>query len=696
MSDPFARFADAPQADPFSVFKDAPAPQEGPKVSGLEASLRGAAQGLTMDWGDELYGYATNLPKWLTEGKDAYLSAAAKDTKIAREGNKRAREQHPGKFIASEVAGALLPTVAAALIPGGQPVAAANATRTAAQAATLTNRAYQSGKVGAGYGAVYGAGAAESRDGASLPEVAMTTAQGAGSGAAAGAVIGAAIPPVMDIARAVASPLTNYARAKLNPQGVAADKVAEAFRRDNPNVGNPIDRSAEVPGLYREPDAMIADLGGENVRGKLRSALNVPNDEKTRVTKVLDDRQKAQHAKIEAGMVEALGDPNKFHQTSDALIKVKEVQARPAFEKAFNAPFDYDAGAFRELWQRPAFDKIKNLVEDALMNEGVQGAPRTGEVFNAVRPLEIVHRIKVELDRQIGQAAKAEKMGTAGGASADKFDLRTLMTLKNDLRAAIDASGGAGPRLYERALKQYGDSSSLSRALELGYDHAASKEAPEVIRQTMAKMSPPERELYRMGQSRKMAEQNRSGRYTADRVGRDWSSPERALTMDEIAKTPADRQKFQELLDALGEQVRTRHAAQGNSTTAKQLLEAADDRKPADMLRMGTQAAMGHWNALMQSMAQKAAPLGGMTPEVAAEMLKLLSSPVSPLTRAGSAVNGGSRSSASMLPYNWGAKNAAAGLPSLQSALDRRAAQDIMDAAIARNSGRAINALYAD
>lgn len=693
MADPFAQFADAPASDPFAIFKDA---NDGPKVSGTEAALRGAVQGITGNWGDEIYGYGKNLPKWLTDGKDAYLKAAADDTKAVRENNKRAREQHPGKFLASEVAGAILPTIAMAVLPGGQPAAAANAARVAGQGSSLVSRAGQSAKVGAGYGAVFGAGAAESPEGASLQDAAIKTAVEAGKGAATGAAVGAVIPPAIDFARAVASPITNMVRAYRKPQGVAADKVAEAFRRDNPNVANPLDKSAELPGIYREPDAILADIGGESVKGKLRSALNVPNDERSRVQKVLNERQNAQHAKIETGMVEALGDPNKYHQTADAIIKVKEAQAAPAFRKAFDAPFEFDVPAFRDLWQRPAFDKIKNIVEDAFMNEGIKGTPRTGEVFNNVRPLEVVHRIKVELDRQIGQAAKAEKMGNAGGASADKFDLRTLMTLKNDLRAAIDASGGAGPRLYEKALKQFGDSASLSRALELGYDHATSKEAPELIRAALAKMSPSERELYRLGQARKMAEQNRTGRYTADRVGRDWSSPERALTMDEIAKTPADRQKFQELLDALGEQVKTRQAAQGNSTTAKQLLEAADDRKPADMLRMGSQAVMGHWNALMQSVAQKAAPLGGMTPEVAAEMLRILSSPVSPVTRAGAAVNGGGRASKNMLPYNWGAKNTASGLPAIQSALDRRAAKELLDSYLASGGTRAANALYGD
>lgn len=678
MANPFEQFA-APAAsgNPFEQFAASAAnaaPQE--QISGVEASLRGLGQGVSMNWLDEGIGYGGNLYKLLTEGKEGYLKAAEADTKAQRDKNKLAREQHPGKFLASEIVGGIAPTIGAALIPGGQAAAAANGAKLTAQAATMAGRVGQSAKVGAAYGGLYGAGAAEMAPGATLPEQVQNTAVEGVKGAAMGGIIGAAMPPVIDVAKAVASPITNLVRAKTNPSGMAADKVAEAFRRDSPNVANPLDKAAERPGLYRDPDAILADLGGENVRLKLRSAVDVPNDQRTVVQKVLDDRQKTQHAKIETGMVDAVGDPKKYYQTEDAIVKVQKAQADPAFRKAFDAEFNPDVPAFKSLFGRPTFNAIKDRVERSYLDEGVAGVAGNARTtpLNNVRPLEVVHRIKVELDKQINQAELAAKMGNAGGKEA--FDLKTLMTLKNDLRAALDSSSGAGIPLYQKALKDFGDSASLSRALDLGFEHAKTKEAPEIVKATLAKMSPPEKELYRMGQARQFAEVNRGGKKTADRVARDWDSPQRELVMDEIAKTPEARQQFQQTLDALAEQTKTRASAQGNSITNRLLKEGMDDAKPADMLKTVSHAAMGHWNALMQSLAQKAAPLGGMTPEVASEMLKILASPVSPAVRAGQAVNGGARSSASMLPYSWGAKNRAAGLPSIQAALERRAAAE--------------------
>ena len=449
----------------------------------------------------------------------------------------------------------------------------------------------------------------------------------------------------------------------MDPKGVAAEKLAEAFSRDaGGGYGSSLMNKANShPGLYNEPRSMVADAGGENVKAKMRSALNVPNAERETFNTALNDRAAQQWQAIETRMIGALGDPKTFHQASDAIVASRAAQAKPAFEKAFDANVEIPIKDLSELMHRPTFAKITQLVDRRLADEGVPGAVGTGEVFNNARPLEVLHRIKVELDDQIGKAKRATEMGNA--SSADSFDLRTLMRLKEDFRAVLDASGGDGPKIYQKALKDYGDHSSLKTALERGFDDAKGKEAPELVKAAMAKMSPPEQDLYRLGYARYFAQVNRSGPELNDRIKRDWTSPERKMIMDVIAKTPEDRKKFQQALDALGEQTRTRQAAQGNSTTARQLLEAQADAKPADIIKTGKDVIMGNWQALLNTLAQKAAPLQGMTPEVSAEMLKILSAP---LTTTG-------QSSKNALKV-WPAHNLTSGLPSINAALDRQAA----------------------
>lgn len=672
MANPFEEYAvtAAPtNSNPFAQFAGAK-----PEISRLEAGARGAASGITMNWFDELYGYGSQLPK-LMQGKDAYLAAAAAEVENQRKQNAAAKEAHPGTYLAADVGGGLVSGLGAMMIPGGQAAGAANLAR----AATLPARIKQGAKIGAGFGAVAGAGAAESASGTSNGDIVGNTLMEAGKGAATGAAVGAVLPPAFDAAGAVLSPLSNLVRARRNPQGVAADKVAEAFQRDAGGQGGTIyNKSAEVPGLFRDAESIIADAGGENVQRKMRSALNVPNDQRTQFMKKLDDRAGNQHAKIEADMIGALGDPKTYYEAADAIVRSKTLQAGPAYKAAFDAPFDWNAEKFTNLFARPTMDAIKNRVEKRMLDSGAPGEPGTGEVFNNMRPMEVLHHVKVELDHLIGQAAKAERRGDA--SSKESFDLRTLMKLKEDFFDALNSSGGDGPKLYQKAMSQYADHSALTRALETGYEHAASKEAPEVVRQTLGKMSPPEQELYRLGVARKWAEINRSGKKFNDRIGRDWVSPDREMMLDAVAKGPAERRAFKQSLDAMAEQTKTRQKAQGNSTTAAQALEAQDDAKPADMLRLGKRAVLGQWSSLMEGLAQKAAPLGGMTPEVASNMLQILASPIRP------AAPGMSRN---VNPFSWSNLNTASGLPALQSAMDRRAAREL---GILRATGAATGA----
>ena len=97
-------------------------------------------------------------------------------------------------------------------------------------------------------------------------------------------------------------------------------------------------------------------------------------------------------------------------------------------------------------------------------------------------------------------------------------------------------------------------------------------------------MSDPELQAYRLGASRTLAEKNRVGKATIDRTERDFASPDRGMRMQQILP-PELQAGFDARIHALRDQSSTRRAAQGNSTTAKQLREGADDEQPAEAVR---------------------------------------------------------------------------------------------------------------
>lgn len=163
---------------------------------GLGDTLAVAGQGAAMGWGDEaLAGLQTGFGRLgnyeeARDGNRAYLSGL--------------REQNPGAYIAAELAGG----VAAGFIPGLNGVQAIN------RAKNLGQLALNTGKFGAGVGAVSGAGYSDEEG---LGGLAYDTAVGAGTGALFNSAIGTAAPA----ARAV----VNRGR---SPDQIIADIAKEA------------------------------------------------------------------------------------------------------------------------------------------------------------------------------------------------------------------------------------------------------------------------------------------------------------------------------------------------------------------------------------------------------------------------------------------------------------------------------------
>ena len=595
----------------------------------LEAFTRGGLQGATVNSADEIYGAASSL-------------LGGEYTKAAdgvRQANKRAQEANPGTFLVGEVAGSLLPLAASyfatpATGGAGAGAAAANTARTASlaselfrrlgvQAGSLTGRMLTGAGVGAGYGAAYGALGADPVAKSSIPEAIGDRVLGGVGGAAVGAAVGSALPPAADLLGAVSKPVVNTAVAWANPRRQAMSKLAEAYQRDLPGSGPIGVALRNKPELFADDGSILADVGGENVRGKMRSALNTPNARRDTFQNLLNDRQDRQWLAIEDQIAKDLGNPNTFFETADKIIARRTEEAGPAFDKAFSSGmipskkleqvFAVDDNG---KYVRPTIAQITRDVNKRLIDEHGDAAK-----IIANNPGRYLHEIKVELDDKIGVSKRAREMGNA--SSADAYDYRSLVALKRQIMDGIDKSTGDFPKLYTDALKKFGTESGMKNALQDGAEDAL-KLQPEELRKAMSGMSDAEREMYRLGAARALAEKNRVGRKHIDRVGRDYQSPDIELRLRELVPAKA-QQAFANRINALGQQAETRRAAQGNSTTAKQLKEMQDDVQPADMIDTASRMVRTPFQGLLEAIGKQANFLAGMNPKVAAEVLDILS-----------------------------------------------------------------------
>jgi hypothetical protein len=140
-----------------------------PAIGVIEAGVRGAAQGATLNFSDEAVGFAKALFGTLGDGLDGRANFKQKYTKARdedRKANEAARNDHPWIYGGAELGG----NVATSLIPGLGIAKGATVLKSAAQAAKL--------------GAIAGVGASEKEDAAGIATDAAWS--GITSGAATG------------------------------------------------------------------------------------------------------------------------------------------------------------------------------------------------------------------------------------------------------------------------------------------------------------------------------------------------------------------------------------------------------------------------------------------------------------------------------------------------------------------------------
>jgi hypothetical protein len=567
------------------------APRE--SVGTVPAALEGLAQGVTFGFADEIEGGARALYGKLTGDQrpigDLYSEGVAKPRGRAKD----AALTNPWAFYAGEIGGGLA-------VPGGLAKLGVSGPLARSAGQSLGRRTLAAAKEGAAYGGAYGAGKSE---GGPI-NMAKDTAIGMGTGAA----IGSFIPSAVDVAGAVGTKLAAPFRGAMNPKGFAAEKFGEAVARDvADDVGGAGRLAARFQNMVDEnPSARAMDAGGENVRSLMRSAANMPNPARESARRFVDARQSGQHVRIADELERSIsGQPRNFYAAiDDQVSKMEDIGAKaiqPALQR--ETPM---TPALKRVFERPTMKELHTLVARKLADED--------KPIGLMTRTEMIHRMKMELDDQIGMAARAEKMGNTPQAGWDK---RTLVILKNDLLNAVDNPA------YKAGLKRYAGEARLKSAAENGLDDF-NKLSPEEIAKTIRSLdTEAERQIYRMGAARAIIDRVRKDNANRDRTDGVFSSPEMQMKLRAIFPSQKQYREFQKQLVIEAKMADSRKALQGNSTTAKQHAEGAEAGKTAGMVVSAMNAASGRLAPALDLMAQGYNRFSGLTPKVANELLRI-------------------------------------------------------------------------
>lgn len=555
-----------------------------PDAGGLSATLHGAAHGATFNFADELAGvnaagpealkYAPGLRTTVGAGRLARQYFMQDDPEATasyekardeeRAANEQAKQQHPYLHMAGEIAGSL-PAMAA--------LPEAKIAQGATGALKVAGKIAEGAITGGEYGAVAGAG--EGTD-------ATSRVTGAVEGAAAGTVGGGLAGGLTSGVEALAKPVVGAVRAWRDPEAEASRRLTRALQADQELIaaGKAEGMSPQewAAARQRGEPVTLADLGSSNTQALLRSAANTSPEGRAVLEKAFNDRFAGQSERVAdevRGLVAGGANANK---TADQLVAEYDRARAPAYNRSFReGDKEITSPAMERLMGSPTFENAMKAAvssgKDRAITEGY-GAFNPGVTvengmlkFTKTKPngvpiypnLQYWDSVKKELD---GVANVARRTGDNGKAEV-AGNLAT--TLRNELDKQVPSYADT----RGIAAQFFGE----SNALEAGRKIAGKNVAPEVIKDVMRKMKPDERELFREGHASDWADRVIGNmRDSRDITKAMFNSPnDRARALAIYGPAGMETMKSRMALETIMDGARK---AMGNSTTARQLIEA--------------------------------------------------------------------------------------------------------------------------
>lgn len=588
---------DAPQqgaGNPFDAV-DPPAPDNGK----IDAFARGAAQGATFNFADEIAGAHAAAPKIPGTNMDIpelvgpiparTLAGAArvgvnairgeptpeyeKGRDEFRAADEAAKKSHPYVHGAGELLGA---GAGMAAMPEAGAVRALGPA--AGGAARFGAGAVDAATQGGIYGGISGAG-----EGKDVGERALDAATGIVSGIIGGAgahAVGAAVNAGIE---RFAKPVVQTVRGWYDPEGEAARRLASALKSDQQMIqagtANGMTPQQWAAARQNGEPVTLADLGAERTQALLRSAANTSPEARAQLEKVLEERFKEQGPRVAETVRNAIpGGVSDANKTSDQLVAAYDAGRVPAYKNAYaqgDRPLmspvmermmssDTFVGAMKKAISSGkdrdvamglgGFNPMVNVTPDGriVFNKGANGVPTYPN-------LQYWDQVKRELDSVASQAKRS------GDTSSVAGDLAKM--LRGELDQQVPSYAGA----RGIAEKYFGE----DNALEAGRKLAGKKMDPTEVTKIMRQMKPDERALFQEGYASDLS--NRVIGNMADTTnitkGRGLMASPNERKMAAAIFGPGGmaqldaRMSLETIMDGA-------RRAMGNSTTARQLIEA--------------------------------------------------------------------------------------------------------------------------
>jgi len=457
------------------------------KMDPTSAAFNALSQGLTFGFSDEL---AAGLAAAVTSPFSDKTFDEIYDRQVEEERGliKAGQDKYPWLSLGSEIAGGI-PT-GVGLYKAGT-VALKNAPRLLRLMG-----------IGAGEGAIYGAGVAGEG--------------GTGEGAKRGAGFGAAMGPVgVGIAHVggrawdrLIKPVWN--RLSETPTSEARRILQKYLDRDD-ITPEQLQRELDELG----PDAVLADVQG-NVQGLARTVAQEPGKPRTIAQRLLHNRQRRQQERI---LKSAGVDPNDvgaFRMNITQLINNRKSRAAPLYEEAYNTVLNRSQirtiavrgsdGSERQI--KISLNELLRVIPKSFINKAKELMRGDMDLLESIRrnfpdtpkgraaalkqfqnpdtnSLQFYDYLKRALDERIGIRIR-------DGAAEE---VRNLIGQKNRLLGYLDAASPA----YRKARETYAGEANLRSAVEYGRSLMSNKVDLSEAQLAFEAMSAGEKKFLRQG-----------------------------------------------------------------------------------------------------------------------------------------------------------------------------------------------------
>ena len=394
-----------------------------------------------------------------------------------------------------------------------------------------------------------------------------------------GALVGAGVGAVGSAAAAGADKLGEYLARNYpdNLKNAAVQKILRRIKQDQ-KAGSP--SATDTIALVNEAKKplSIADVGGENVKSLAGNVARSPGPGRQVAQEFLGKRDEQAAARLSADISKYVSGGDTVHQATEALLQARSAAARPAYQAAHDLTgvwsprleqFLQDPVLKSGLQRGYEIERLQALAEGRSITASQMGVDidTEGNVTLLSRPnMRLLDMGKQGLDALIAD----ERNPLTGRLSARGVALDNMRRAYVSTIDDLDHTGA-----YKKARSLWAGYSQSLDSMRLGRN--VFKLSPEENAAEVAKMSPANREFYRMGVADLLKERLSKAGLSSDEAKALVKNPWMRDQLKPAFKTGEDFNSFVDAVTTESKMFKTRSDVLGGSQTAARMAEDTTD-----------------------------------------------------------------------------------------------------------------------